>query len=146
MSAEQLNALCDELKEYYTSKGIAWQFVALLSDKNREILTRAFIREKRKGWNLTKNQKKLIEWLSKWKWEGKENQGKDNEMQECQIKDCHNKAEWIDEFSSFNDPIQCINISAGASIVCDEHHQASLNCDNYKNSRKIHESNGVEQK
>jgi len=74
MSVEQLNALCDELKGYYTSKGISWQFVLLLSDKNKEILTRAFIREKRKGWNLTIKQRKLIEWASKWKWNG------DNEL------------------------------------------------------------------
>jgi len=62
----------------------------------------------------------------------------------CEVNGCDKKAEWIVEFRSVFDPILCINIQVGTVKMCDEHHQSSLNCGNYKSSRKIHETKGVE--
>lgn len=62
----------------------------------------------------------------------------------CDVNECENKAEWIVEFSEVFDPVQCINIQKGTLKMCDYHHQLSLSCGNYKNSKKINEENGVE--
>ena len=74
-----------------------------------------------------------IKWLKK----HRESKGVEKKEMSCEVEGCNNQAKWIVEFSSFNDPIQRITIQAGIVKMCDEHHQFSLNCGNYKNSKKI---------
>ena len=55
----------------------------------------------------------------------------------CEVNGCDKKTEWIVEFTGFIDPILYISIQAGTVRMCNEHHQSSLNCGNYKSSKKI---------